>query len=86
MLPSASKPSSHCSIRECLALRENIAAKEGDAFLARLHMPDAVLPMVDAAYRTSTLGMRLPYEQVPYKDARSSRGVPHRLTWLYNGL
>jgi hypothetical protein len=61
--PSATGLALRGNGRECLALREKATTKQGDAFLARAHMPDVVLPMVDGSYRTCTLGMRLPYGQ-----------------------
>jgi hypothetical protein len=50
--------------RECLTLREKPAfRKEGDAFLARLRVPDVAVPMEDGSWRASFLGMRHPYKQ-----------------------
>jgi hypothetical protein len=49
------------SVRACLALREKAVVEEGDAFLVRMPMREAVHPMGGGPERTWFFGMPRPY-------------------------
>jgi len=79
--PSARERAIGRNVRECLSLWEQAIAKEGDAFLVRMRVPDAVLLMEDGPYGTWFFGMHRPNGRVtPWPRARELLDV-HPFRW-----
>lgn len=78
MRPPARERATRSNGRECLALREQAACKEGDAFLPKTRIREAVLLMQGGPYGVCVLRNAPPLQMAPQNDARFTKGDPVR--------